>query len=333
MRQEKYKNKNYDRLARFYKGKKVLVTGGAGFVGTNLILKLRGLGAEITATYRIKKPQISDPKIKFGKADLTNNKYCKMIVKGQEYVFMCAANTSGAGIIEKTPLVHVTPNVVMNALMMEASYEERIKKFLFISSNTVYPPFSHPAKEKEAWNGEPFEKYFPVAWMKRFGEKLGEIYTTKIKDPMVVAVVRPANMYGPYDDFEWETSHVVPALIRKVVERHRPVEVWSDGKEIKDLIYVEDAVEGMLLAMAKINKFMPVNIGTGKGVSVKEIINKIIGIDNYKNAKIKYNKLKPTMIRKRILDPKLAKKVIGFSSHTPLTDGLDITLTWYRNNY
>ncbi|OGD86275.1 hypothetical protein A2164_03830 [Candidatus Curtissbacteria bacterium RBG_13_35_7] len=333
MKQEKLPKNNHALLARFFKDKKVLVCGGAGFVGSNLILKLKELDAKITATYHTRKPQIKDSTIRFIKTDLTKTEDCKKVVKGQDVVFMCAANTSGAAVIEKTPLVHVTPNVIMNTLMMEAAYKASVKKFLFISSNTVYPPFSHPVKEKEAWNGEPFEKYFPVAWMKRFGEKLGEIYTTKIKDPMAVVVVRPANMYGPYDDFNWETSHVIPALIRKVVERHKPVEVWGDGKEIKDLIYVEDAVEGMLLAIAKINKFMPINVSTGEGISVRKIIKKIIEIDKYKNAIVKYDRTKPTMIKKRILDPELAKKVIGFSSHTPLTDGLATTLNWYKNNY
>ena len=332
MKQEKLSKNKHEILARFFKGKKVLVAGGTGFVGTNLVLKLKELDANITATYHRHKPQIKNPSIKFIQADLTKAKDCKKVIKGQQYVFMCAANTSGAGIIEKTPLVHVTPNVIMNTLMMEAAYEAGVKKFLFISSNTVYPPFTHPVKEDEAWEAEPFEKYFPVAWMKRFGEKLSEIYTTKIKNPMTVVVVRPANIYGPYDDFNWETSHVIPALVRKVVERHNPIEVWGDGKEIKDIIYVEDFVKGMLLAMAKIDKFLPINIGTGKGFSVVEIINKIIRIDEFKNAKIEYNKSKPIMIKKRILDINLAKKLIGFESKTPLAIGLTKTIFWYKEN-
>ncbi len=320
-------------LSRFFKGKKVLVTGGAGFAGTNLILKLKDLDAKITATYHKHKPQITDTSIKFIQADLTKTKDCKKVVKGQQYVFMCAANTSGAAVIEKTPLVHVTPNVVMNTLMMEASYEAGIKKFLFISSNTVYPPYNHPVKENEAWMGDPFEKYFPVAWMKRFGEVLAEIYTTKIKNPMPVVVVRPANIYGPYDDFAWETSHVIPALIRKVVERHQPVEVWGDGKEIKDLIYVEDFVEGILLAMAKINTFTPINIGSGKGLLINEVINQLIKIDKFEGATVKYNKLKPTMIKKRILNTQLAKQILGFQVQTSIGSGLAKTIEWYRKAY
>src|SRR3989338_1020721 len=177
-------------MNHFFKNKRILVAGGAGFIGTNLILKLFENKAKVRATIHNAPPQSKNSKIEVVKADLTNPSDCKRIVENIDYVFMCAANTSGAGVIEKTPLVHVTPNVIMNTLMMEATYEAGAKKFLFISSNTVYPPFTHPVKEDEAWEAEPFEKYFPVAWMKRFGEKLSEIYTTKIKNPMTVVVVR-----------------------------------------------------------------------------------------------------------------------------------------------
>lgn len=332
MKQEKYRNSYLISPEAFYKNKKIVVTGGSGFVGSNLILLLLSTGAKITATYHLKKPLIIDSRINYIKADLTIAANCKKICTGQDLVFMCAANTSGAGVIEKSPLVHVTPNVVMNTLMMEAAYKSGVKKFLFISSNTVYPPFSHAVKEPEAFLGEPFEKYFPVAWMKRFGEILGEIYTSKIKEPMTVVVVRPANIYGPYDDFNWETSHVIPALIRKVVERHNPVEVWGDGKEVKDLIYVGDFVEGLILAMAKINKFQPINIASGKGVSINSVLKTIIKLEGAQHLKIKYNKSKPTMIQKRLLDTSLAKRILGFKTKILLDEGLKKTINWYKAN-
>lgn len=316
---------------KFYGSKKVLVCGGAGFIGSNLILALISAGAKIRSTYHTKKPQIKNSKIDYIKVDLTKGEDCRRAVKGIDYVFMCAANTSGAAVIEKNPLVHVTPNVIMNTLMLEASYEVKVKKFLFISSNTVYPPFGHPVKEKEAWNGEPFEKYFPVAWMKRFGEIMCEIYSTKIRSPMSTIVVRPANAFGPFDDFEWETSHVVPALIRKVVERQNPIEVWGDGKEIKDLIYVEDLVDGMLLAMIKINNFCPINIGTGIAVTIREVVDTILKVDGFSDARIVFNKSKPTMIPKRLINVGLAKRILGFYAKTSLSEGVRKTIEWYRN--
>ena len=321
------------KVRNFFRNKKILVAGGAGFIGSNLISKLHDFDMDLVATFHKKGPQIKKKEIKYIKADLTKPEDCRRVVKGIDYVFMCAANTSGAAVIEKTPLVLVTPNVLMNTLMLEASYNAGVKKFLFISSNAVYPPFNHPVKEKEMMKGEPFEKYYPIAWMKRFGEIMCQIYATKINDPMTTVVVRPANIYGPYDDFNLETSHVVPALVRKVVERHKPIEVWGDGKEIKDLIYVDDLAEGIILAMEKINNFRQINIGTGIPVTINDVLHTLIELDGYTKAKIFYDKSKPTMIGKRFIDVALAKNLLGFSARTSLREGLSKTLEWYRKKY
>ena len=227
-------------MFEMFRNSKVLIAGGAGFVGVNLIKRFLELGTKITATLHKKPAVIDDGRIEYIWCDLTKREDCQKAVKEVDYVFMCAANTSGAAVMEKTPLVHVTPNVVMNTLMLEAAYKAGVQKSLFISSNTVYPVADHPVKEDEMIPGQMFEKYFCVAWMKQFTEILCRMYTEKISSPMKIVVVRPANIYGPYDDFEWETSHVLPALIRKVVERHDPIEVWGDGNDIKDFIYIDD---------------------------------------------------------------------------------------------
>lgn len=313
-----------------FKNRKVLVAGGAGFVGTNLIKRLLELNADITATLHEKPAVIKDDKISYLKCDLTNANDCRRVVEGMDFVFMCAANTSGAAVIEKTPLVHVTPNVIMNALILDAAYKAGVKKFLFISSNTVYPDVDHPVKEEEMMRGEPFDKYFCVSWMKRFSEILCQMYSEKIKKPMKVVVVRPANIFGPYDDFEWATSHVVPALIRKVVERHNPVEVWGDGSEIKDLIYIEDFIEGILLAMERIEKFDPINIGTGRPCSIKQTLQAILKADNYADSKVVFNTSKPTMISKRLIDVSKAKTMLGFEAKTSLEEGIRKTVSWYK---
>lgn len=322
--------KQAEEFKNFYKNKKILVTGGAGFVGTNLILKLLEKGAKVRATIHKKPPQIKDKKVDFIKADLTKKADCQKVVKDIDFVFMCAAVTSGAAVIEKTPLVHVTPNVIMNSLMLEAAHQSGVKKFLFISSNTVYPLTDFPVKENDV-NYNLYDKYFPVAWMKIFTEKMCQMYAEKIKNPMQTVVVRPGNIYGPYDDFEWETSHVIPALIRKVVERHDPLEVWGDGKDIKDFIYVEDLAEGLLTAMEKMDTFQPLNIGGGKPISIRHVLKAILDAENFKKPNIMFNSSKPTMIPIRLINISKSKKTLGFIPKTSLEEGIKKTVKWYKS--
>ncbi len=316
----------------YFKNKEILVAGGAGFVGSNLIKKLLELGANIRASWHKKPPQIEDERIEYVQVDLTKKEDCLRVVQDMDYVFMCAANTSGAAVMEKTPLVHVTPNVIMNALMLESAYEAKINKYIWLSSNAVYPVTDYPVKEEEMMSGPPFSKYFPVAWMKRFGEILCEVYSTKIKNPMKIVVIRPANMYGEYDNFEWETSHMVPALIRRVVEKHNPIEVWGDGKDVKDLIYIKDFVDGLLLAAEKLDYFEPINIGTGVPVTVADVLNAACAVENYNNVKIIFDTSKPTMIPKRLINVSKAKKLLGFEAKTTLYEGIKKTIEWYKVN-
>ncbi|MEK7507153.1 MAG: NAD-dependent epimerase/dehydratase family protein [Patescibacteria group bacterium] len=314
-----------------FKDKKVLVTGGTGFIGINLIKKLIKKGVKVRATLYRKDPVILDSRIEYVKADLSKWEDCQKTVADTDYVFMCASISSGAAVIQKTPMIHVTPNDAMNAFMLKAAYEARVKKFLWISSCTIYPLSAHPLKEDEDRNGPLFEKYYFVGTMKRYIEDLCRMYAEKIKNTMPVVVVRPTSVYGPHDDFNWESSHVIPALIRKVVERHDPVEVWGDGTAIKDLIFVEDMVDGILLAMEKINTFMPINLGSGKQTSIREIADSIIKTDGYQNAKIVFDPSKPTMLPKMLIDVSRAKKFLGFTAKTGVEDGIRKTIEWYRD--
>ena len=314
-----------------FKNREILVTGGAGFVGVNLIKRLLDSGANITATLHNNQAVIKDDRINYIKCDLTIKDDCRRAVEDVDYIFMCAANTSGAAVIERDPLAHVTPNVIMNTLMLEAAYKAKVKRFLWLSSNSVYPQTQHPVKEEEMMSGDLYEKYFCVGWMKRFGEILCSMYAEKIKNPMKVVVIRPANIYGPYDDFAWETAHVIPALIRKVVERHNPVEVWGDCNDVKDFIYIDDFIEGVLLAMEKNNTFNPVNIGSGKQATVKDALTAILEADDYTNAEVVFDASKPTMIPLRLIDVSYAKKLLGFEARTTLSDGIKRTVKWYRD--
>jgi len=231
--------------------------------------------------------------------------------------------------MEKTPLVHVTPNVIMNSLMLESSYEARVKKFMFLSSNTVYPLSDIPLKEEDV-TGEFFHKYFFVANMKKFTEILCEMYGSKIENKMTTIIIRPGNLYGPYDDFEWETSHSTPALIRRVVERHNPIEVWGDGSDKKDLLYIDDFIRGIMLAMENVNKFDIFNIASGRAFSIKETLEMILKIDKYENSNVVFDTTKPIMISKRLINIAKSIKLLGFDPKISLREGVEKTINWYR---
>ena len=315
----------------FYKDKNVLVVGGAGFSGVNLINKLLDMGANVSATLHKKPAVVNDHRITYHKGDLTNQNFCEEICKCQDYIFMCAANTSGAAVMEETPLAHVTPNVIMNSLMLESAHKAGVKKFLFMSSTTVYPDLDKCLNEDDV-NDEFFEKYYCVGWMKRFSEVMCEMYSTKIKEPMITIVIRPGNLYGEYDDYEWGTSHSTAALIRKIVERHNPIIVWGDGSDLKSLIYISDLVDGMVLAMEKLNEFTIVNISSGQSYSIKETLDTILEIEGYENADVYYDLTKPSMIKKRNIDISKSKELLGFNPKISLKDGLSRTIEWYKKN-
>lgn len=312
-----------------FHGKNVLVAGGSGFVGANLLKRLLGTDAQIRATLHNKPPVIQDDRIEYVTCDLRQEEDCLRVCQDVDYVFLCAAVTAGASIIQNRPLSLLTPNVLINLKVLEAAYACGVTKVLFISSNTVYPALDFPMAEGDVTH-EFFGKYFVVGWMKRFCESACEMYATRIPKPMNTVVVRPANIYGPLDDFEWETSHVLPALIRRVVERHQPFQVWGDGMDIKDFIYVDDFVEGMLAAMVHTAPFDIFNIASGQQYRLRDLLETMFEVDGYKDVSVEYDTSKPTMIPKRLINPEKAKKVLHFSATTPIAEGLRKTMAWYR---
>jgi GDP-L-fucose synthase len=317
-----------------FNGKNVLIAGGTGFIGINLIKRMLTLGANVRATIHRKQPVLIDSRIEYVTCDLLSMDDCKKAVADMDYVFMCAANTSGAAVIAATPLVHVTPNVIMNAQIMEAAYFAKVQKFIFISSNAAYPPSADRyVKEDEMFDADPFDIYFGVAWMKRYTEILCRMYSQKLKTPMASLVVRPSNIYGPYDDFDPATSHVMAATIRKVVERQNPLKVWGTGDDIRDLIYIDDFIDALVLEAEKINTYDPVNIGLGKGYSIKQLLGMLMEIEGCQDLKVEYDTDKPSMIPIRLIDVSKAEQQLGFRAQVDVHEGMAKTIEWYKTTY
>jgi GDP-L-fucose synthase len=312
-------------------GAKVLVAGGAGFLGANLLRRLMELGARVRATLHRRDAVIRDERIEYVRCDLTRMEDCRTAVRGMDFVFMCAASTSGAAVIRSTPLVHVTPNVLMNAQFLEAAYFAKVKKLLWISSNAAYPPTGdRPVKEEEMFTGDPFEAYYGVGWMKRYTETLCRLYSEKLKDPMSTVVLRPSNVYGPHDDFDFATSHVTAALVRRVVERHSPLSVWGSGEDVRDLLYVDDFVDVAILAMESTGGFDAFNVASGRGYRIKDTLRMMLEIDGYADAEVLFDPTKPSTIPIRLMDTSKARLVLGFEARIGLEEGLGRTIRWFR---
>lgn len=310
------------------------VAGGMGFLGSSIANKLLEKGAKVIATYHTKKPAYFHENLSWIEADLTNQNTCLSATKGADYVFMCAANTAGAAVIVNSPLCQITPNVVMNTYMLEAAYANKVKKFMFISSGAAYPDLGTKALvEDDMFRADPPPVYYAVGWMKRYTEILCRTYAEKISNPMATLVIRPSNVYGPGDKFDPQKSHVTAALIRKVIDRLNPFPVWGTGKDVRDLIYIEDFLEGVFKAFADPSPFLAVNLSSGKGYTIEEILNTALKIDNYQDADVNYDPTKPQTISYRIIDPTFAKEILGFDAKTSLEEGIRKTITWYRETF
>jgi GDP-L-fucose synthase len=227
--------------------------------------------------------------------------------------------------------VHITPNVLINTLMLEAAHRAKVAKFCFISSGAAYPPTAdRPVREAEMFDGDPHDVYFAAGWMKRYAEILCRTYAEKIAQPMPTVVVRPSNVYGPYDKFDFNVSHVTAALIRRVIERQTPLEVWGTGADIRDLIFVDDFIEGLLAAFATPQPHLAINICSGTGHSVRQILQKILIADGYEDADVRYDPTRPSTIPVRLMDNAAARRLLGFEAKTSLEEGLRRTIQWYR---
>ncbi len=312
--------------------KNILVTGGSGFIGTNILSKLASTKLNIKSTYFNKKPNIISKNIEYLKVDLTDRSNCKQVYQDIDCVLMAAAVSSGAKIIESNPLIHLNDNILMNTIALEESYKQKVKKFIFISSNTVYPLTENSVIEEDA-RYDFYKSYHIVAWMKRFTEVMCDMYSTKLNQSMNTLIIRPGNLYGPHDKFDWEKSKVVPALIRKIIENDEQINVWGDGKDIKDFLYIDDFVDALFELILNYKNTDIFNIASGVPITINEIIDILKKILNKNNLRVNHDKTKPSMIPIRKINIRKITNKINWSPKIPMDEGLKKTIIWYKDHF
>ena len=310
---------------------KILILGATGFVGRNLAERLYKEGYTNLRNHGFTRKLEG-----FGESvqgDLRDDKFVEEIMKGVDVVYHCAASTSNAVDTIYAPLLHVTPNVIINALTMEKAYKEGVKKFIFLSSSTIYPESGERAVcETDNIYESIYKTYFPVGWMKRYAEVLCKMYSEILINPMQTVIVRPANLYGPHDKYDLDKCHVTPASIIKVATRLDPIPVWGDGTEIRDLLYVEDFCEALQLIMEKEQQHEIYNVGSNAGYSVNEVIGYLKEIEGLESP-IDYVNNKAPMIPTRLIDSFKVYDKLGWSAKTSIKEGLEKTLNWYKSVY
>tara|TARA_B100000029_G_scaffold427139_1_gene436409 strand:+ start:4051 stop:5022 length:972 start_codon:yes stop_codon:yes gene_type:complete len=309
-----------------FENKKVLVTGGTGMVGRELVQLLHDRGA-IIKVVSLDKPLDFTEDVEFIKKDLTDYNNCVEVCKDMDYVFHVAGVKGSTKMSQTRPLDYFLPMIRFNTNMMEASFRQGVKWYLYTSTNGVYAhkDISH---EDDVWKTFPSETDKLPGWAKRMGELQAEGY--KIQHNWDnISIVRPANVYGSWDNFDLENSMVIPSLIRKGEQAGKggTMNVWGDGSPIRDFIHARDVARGMIFAVEnKITK--PVNLGCGEGVTIETIA---LTIADHFGCEIEFDKSKPNGDPIRLLDMERMFSN-GFELSVNIDDGVRETIDWYLDN-
>jgi len=314
--------KSIKKRRAFWKDKSVVITGGNGFLGKHLIKKLN-----ILKPRKIFLPKHSE-------YDFRKYNSCKKAFKNADIVIHLAANVGGIGYNQDHPSELFFDNMFMGINSLLAAYKNHVKKFVAIGTICSYPKFTKvPFKEEDFWNGYPEETNAPYGLAKKMqvvgSQSLNEQYGFNTINLLQV------NLYGPGDNFNPKSSHVVPALIKKFVDAKKTnapyVYIWGTGKATREFLYVEDAAEGILLATERYNSVEPINLGAGFEISIKELAEKISTLTGY-GGKIIWDKTRPNGQPRRMLDISKANKLFGFKAKTNFDAGLRKTINWYIKN-
>jgi GDP-L-fucose synthase len=309
---------------KFWSEKRVCVTGGAGFLGSYVQEGLRARGVEDVFI-----PHIED----YNLVDAGDVK--KMLADANpDLVIHLAANVGGIGANLERPAEFFYDNLMMGVQLMHESWKMGVEKFVAIGTVCAYPKFTPvPFREDELWNGYPEETNAPYGLAKKMMLVQSQAYRDQYDFNSIFLI--PVNLYGPRDNFDLETSHVIPALIRKCFEAmdrgEKELVVWGDGSPTREFLYAADAAEGILLAAEKYDASEPVNLGSGEEISIKNLAEMITSNTGFEGDLV-WDTSKPNGQPRRGLDISRAKEYFGFSAPTTFAQGLKKTVAWYREN-
>tara|TARA_B100000787_G_C16196907_1_gene301582 strand:+ start:401 stop:1399 length:999 start_codon:yes stop_codon:yes gene_type:complete len=309
-----------------FKNKNVLVTGGTGLIGTPLVEELSKLGANIKVV-SLDKPPLENNNIEYINKDLRIFDNCMDVCRDMFAVFSLAGVKGSPAMTNQRPASFFVPTITFSINMMEAARRCRVERYLFTSSIGVYAP-AEVFYEDSVWKTFPSPNDRFAGWAKRMGELQAEAYAIEYGWDKI-SIVRPANVYGPKDNFDPNNAMVIPSLIRRAIDGENPLTVWGDGSPIRDFIYAKDVALGMIKVM-EIGYNKPINLGSGKETSIREIVDiikSIIGDD----LKIEWDVSKPSGDKKRLMDM-TRQNEIGIMPRISLEQGIKETIEWYKNN-
>jgi len=313
--------------------KNILICGATGFIGRNLLdYYYKQGGYNIRAIHHQRPALEGYDGVEWVKCDLKNPKQVQEVMIGIDIIMQFAATTSGAKDILDKPYIHVTDNAVINSLLLREAFEQKIEHFIFPSCTIMYQKSEIAIKELDFNPLEEIQSfYFGAGYTKIYLEKMCEFYSRLGKTKHTV--IRHSNMYGPYDKYDLEKSHVFGATITKVMtSENDKINVWGTGEEKRDLLYVEDLIDFIDLAINKqTTPYELFNVGLGEGIKIKDLVHKIVKYSE-RDLEIVHDLSKPTIPASLFLDCSLAKEKFNWKPKHTLDEGIIKTLDWYKNN-
>ncbi len=309
-----------------FTGKRVLVAGGTGMIGIPLVEMLIKEGAQVRIA-SLDEPSRAHPAAEFISIDLFSFENCLTVCEGMDFVFNLLGVKGSPAMTRTKPASFFVPTLTLSLNLMEAARRRGVKGFLYASSIAVYSP-AEILYEDEVWRTFPSGNDKFAGWAKRMGELQAEAYQIQYGWDQI-AIVRPGNTYGPYDNFDRENAMVIPSLIKRAVDGENPLRVWGDGSARRNFIHARDVARGMIL-VAKKMPGQPVNLASDVEISIKELVEIIIRqLD--KKPQVLWDCSKPTGDQNRIMDISRAQSM-GFQPQTSLEDGIKEVMNWYRKN-